>query len=74
MERMHRHIPLHSSSEENEFFSLKMSVMLPLPACISKVFCDQQGGILKGSRGEHRKSFCLILQRRGIVQREEDHG
>lgn len=60
MERVHRHIPPHSSSEENELFRLKMSMMLPLPTSVSKVSRDQQGGILKGSQGEDNKSFCLI--------------
>lgn len=57
---MHRHTFLHSGSEENEFFSLKMSMMLSLPTCISKVNRDQQGGILKGFQGEDNKYFCLI--------------
>lgn len=56
---MHRHTFLHSGSEENEFFSLKMSMMLSLPTCISKVNRDKQGGILKGFQGGD-KYFCLL--------------
>lgn len=59
---MHRHILLHSGSEEKEFFSLKTSMILPLHTCISKVNRDQQGGILKGFQGEENKSFLFDIE------------
>lgn len=57
---MHRHILLHSGSEEKEFFSLKTSMILPLHTCISKVNGISKVGFSKGFKVKKTSLFCLI--------------
>lgn len=58
-ERMHGQILLHPSSQEKEFFSLRMLLTLPLPTGISAESRDKQGALLRGFQGEDSKSFSL---------------
>lgn len=58
-ERMHGQILPHPSSQGNEFFSLQMSMMLPLPPGIAAENREKQGALPRGFQCEDNK-FSLL--------------